>query len=76
MKLRVIFEQGDNELWGQIDLPKILITCVGKDKAELEKELRKFIKNAQSHELKGTEYENINVDEIQFLYSRNFSSFT
>ena len=69
MKLIIIIEPGDGEMWGRIDAPYTLLTTVGNNVEEITHNLKDLIQDHLEHEGKEqAEWQGIKVEEIKFEY--------
>lgn len=69
MKLIIIIEPGDGEMWARIDAPYTLLTTVGKTVEEVTHNLKDLIQDHLDHEGKAqTEWQGIKVEDIKFEY--------
>ena len=71
MKLTIIIEKSESELWGRIErVPDYLPVTSGKDLVEIEQNLRDLLSDYIENE--GSTYEDwrgLNVADVQFEYS-------
>ena len=69
MKLIIIIEPGDGEIWARIDAPYTLLTTVGNTVEEITHNLKDLIQDHLEHEGKEqAEWQGIKVEEIKFEY--------
>ena len=69
MKFTIILEPGDQELWGRIHAPLILLTTVGNNVEEVTQNLKDLIQDHLDHEGKEqAEWQGIKVEDIKFEY--------
>ena len=69
MKLIIIIEPGDGEMWGRIDAPYTLLTTVGNTVEEITHNLKDLIQDHLDHEGKEqAEWQGIKVEDIKFEY--------
>ena len=69
MKLIIIIEPGDGEMWGRIDAPYTLLTTVGRSVEEVTQNLKDLIQDHLDHEGKEqNEWQGIKVEDIKFEY--------
>ena len=69
MKLIIIIEPGDGEMWARIDAPYTLLTTVGKTVEEVTHNLKDLIQDHLDHEGKTqVEWQGVKVEDIKFEY--------
>jgi predicted RNase H-like HicB family nuclease len=69
MKLIIIIEPGDGEMWGRIDAPYIMLTTVGNSVEEVTQSLKDLIQDHLDHEGKEqAEWQGVQVKDIKFEY--------
>ena len=69
MKLIIIIEPGDGEMWARIDAPYTLLTTVGKTVEEVTHNLKDLIQDHLDHEGKTqAEWQGVKVEDIKFEY--------
>ena len=69
MKLIIIIEPGDGEMWARIDAPYTLLTTVGKTVEEVTLNLKDLIQDHLDHEGKTqAEWQGVKVEDIKFDY--------
>jgi predicted RNase H-like HicB family nuclease len=69
MKLIIIIEPGDGEMWARIDAPFTLLTTVGKTVEEVTLNLKDLIQDHLDHEGKmQAEWQGVKVEDIKFEY--------
>ena len=69
MKLTIILEPGEKEIWGRIDAPFTLLTTVGNTVEEITHNLKDLIQDHLDHEGKEqAEWQGIKVEDIKFEY--------
>ena len=69
MKLIIIIEPGDGEMWARIDAPYTLLTTVGKTVEEVTQNLKDLIQDHLDHEGKAqAEWQGVKVEDIKFDY--------
>lgn len=67
MKLTIILEPGDGEIWGRIKAPNTLLTTSGENVEEVTQNLKSLIQDHLDHEGKTqSEWEGVKVENIQF----------
>ena len=67
MKLIIIIEPGDGEMWARIDAPYTLLTTVGKTVEEVTQNLKDLIQDHLDHEGKAqAEWQGVKVEDIKF----------
>jgi predicted RNase H-like HicB family nuclease len=74
MKLIIIIEPGDGEIWGRIEAPNALLNTVGNTIEEVTQNLKDLIQDHLDHEGKEqAEWQNIKVRDISFDYVYDLS---
>ena len=69
MKLNIILEPGDGEMWGRIDAPNTLLTTVGNNANEVTQSLKELIQDHLDNEGKEQQFwQNVKVGDITFEY--------
>ena len=69
MKLNIILEPGDGEMWGRIDAPNTLLTTVGNNANEVTQSLKELIQDHLDNEGKEQQFwQNVKVENITFEY--------
>jgi predicted RNase H-like HicB family nuclease len=69
MKLTIIIEPGDGEMWGRIDAPYTMLTTVGNSVEEVTQSLKDLIQDHLDHEGKEqAEWQGVQVKDIKFEY--------
>lgn len=69
MKLTIIIEPGDGEMWGRIDAPFTMLTTVGNSVEEVTQSLKDLIQDHLDHEGKEqAEWQGVQVKNIKFEY--------
>lgn len=67
MKLTIIIEPGDGEMWGRIDAPYTMLTTVGNSVEEVTQSLKDLIQDHLDHEGKEQkEWQGVHVKDIKF----------
>ncbi|MCE6990301.1 hypothetical protein [Dyadobacter sp. CY323] len=77
MKLTIIVEKSDNELWGRIDhVPDYLPVTTGKTMEEIDQNLTDLLDDYIQHEGQNhKEWENLKIEDITFDHVYDLSAF-
>ena len=69
MKLTIILEPGDNEMWGRIDVPNAFLSTVGNNVGEVTENLKDLIQYHLENEGKEQFFwQNVKLENITFEY--------
>lgn len=71
MKLTIIIEKGESELWGRIEnVPDYLPVTCGKDLGEIERNLRDLLDDFVKNEGRVyNDWKTLNASDIEFKYA-------
>jgi hypothetical protein len=69
MKLTIILEPGDGEIWGRIEAPDTLLTTVGTSVEEITRSLQGLIKEHLNHEgARQAAWQSVKADDLTYEY--------
>lgn len=76
MRLTIIIEKGDGEIWGRVEAPGFLNVIVGNSEAKITQNMLELIVDFLENEGKGDEYwKGIALESIEFDYRYDLTAF-
>jgi hypothetical protein len=76
MKLKVILEPGDGEIWGRCDAPHTHITTIGKNVQQVKDNVKALVQDHIMHEGKNQiEWQGKTIESIEFDYVYDLKAF-
>lgn len=76
MRLTIIIEKGDGEIWGRVEAPGFLNVTVGNSEAEITQNMLELIEDFLENEGKEDEYwKGITLESIEFDYRYDLTAF-
>ena len=76
MRLTIIIEKGDGEIWGRVEAPGFLNVIVGNSEAKITQNMLELIVDFLENEGKGDEYwKGITLESIEFDYRYDLTAF-
>lgn len=76
MRLTIIIEKGDGEIWGRVEAPGFLNVTVGNSEAEITQNMLELIEDFLENEGKENEYwKGVTLESIEFDYRYDLTAF-
>lgn len=76
MRLTIIIEKGDGEIWGRVEAPGFLNVTVGNSEAEITQNMLELIEDFLESEGKEEEYwKGVTLESIEFDYRYDLTAF-
>ncbi|RDB03567.1 hypothetical protein [Runella aurantiaca] len=76
MRLTIIIEKGDGEIWGRVEAPGFLNVTVGNSEAEITQNMLELIEDFLENEGKEDEYwKGVTLESIEFDYRYDLTAF-
>ncbi len=76
MRLTIIIEKGDGEIWGRVEAPGFLNVTVGNSEAEITQNMLELIEDFLENEGKEDEYwKDVTLESIEFDYRYDLTAF-
>ncbi|NBB17925.1 hypothetical protein GVN20_01030 [Runella sp. CRIBMP] len=76
MRLTIIIEKGDGEIWGRVEAPGFLNVTVGNSEAEITQNMLELIEDFLENEGKEHEYwKGVTLESIEFDYRYDLTAF-
>jgi predicted RNase H-like HicB family nuclease len=76
MRLTIIIEKGDGEIWGRVEAPGFLNVTVGNSEAEITQNMLELIEDFLENEGKEDEYwRGVTLENIEFDYRYDLTAF-
>jgi len=76
MRLTIIIEKGDGEIWGRVEAPGFLNVTVGNSEAEITQNMFELIEDFLENEGQEDEYwKGVTLESIEFDYRYDLTAF-
>ncbi|MEI7586239.1 hypothetical protein [Runella sp.] len=76
MRLTIIIEKGDGEIWGRVEAPGFLNVTMGNSEAEITQNMLELIEDFLENEGKEDEYwKGVTLESIEFDYRYDLTAF-